>query len=120
MPVAIEPESRLGRAHLFAPFKRLGDIVAGTRVVHTREVSLHGQPAAAENLQAEVERVIQATAANFSSMYQDVANGRRTEISYLLGYACAAAQRHQLHVPHLQHLQQRLLSHLRERGLPLA
>jgi hypothetical protein len=24
--VAIEPESRLGRAHLFAPFKRLGDM----------------------------------------------------------------------------------------------
>ena len=26
LPVAIEPESRLGRAHLFAPFKRLGDM----------------------------------------------------------------------------------------------
>ena len=79
-----------------------------------------GQPAAAENLHEEVQRVISATAANYSSMHQDVAQGRRTEISYLLGYACAAAQRHQLHVPHLQHLQQRLLSHLRERGLPLA
>ncbi|MFN9526974.1 MAG: putative 2-dehydropantoate 2-reductase [Pseudomonadaceae bacterium] len=78
-----------------------------------------GQPAAAENLHEEVQRVISATAANYSSMHQDVAQGRRTEISYLLGYACAAAQRHQLHVPHLQHLQQRLLSHLRERGLPL-
>jgi 2-dehydropantoate 2-reductase len=27
-------------------------------------------------------------------MYQDVANARRTEISYLLGYACQAAARH--------------------------
>jgi hypothetical protein len=48
-----------------------------------------------------VERVIHATAANYSSMYQDVANARRTEISYLLGYACQAAARHQLNLPHL-------------------
>ena len=46
--------------------------------------------------QRSAERVIQATAANYSSMYQDVANQRRTEISYLLGYACQAAARHQL------------------------
>lgn len=77
-----------------------------------------GQPAAADNLQAEVERVIHATAANYSSMYQDVANQRRTEISYLLGHACKVAERHQLHLPHLQQLQQRLVAHLRKRGLP--
>ena len=77
-----------------------------------------GQPAAAQNLQAEVERVIHATAANYSSMHQDVANQRRTEISYLLGYACKVAERHQLHLPHLHQLQQRLVAHLRKRGLP--
>ncbi|MFL1503584.1 MULTISPECIES: putative 2-dehydropantoate 2-reductase [unclassified Pseudomonas] len=76
-----------------------------------------GQPAAAEDLHNEVERVIQATAANYSSMYQDVANARRTEISYLLGYACSAAARHQLVLPHLQQLQSRLIDHLRARGL---
>ncbi|SFO68662.1 2-dehydropantoate 2-reductase [Ectopseudomonas composti] len=78
-----------------------------------------GQPTAAENLHEDVQRVILATAANYSSMHQDVAQGRRTEVTYLLGYACAAAQRHQLHLPHLQHLQQRLLRHLEERGLAL-
>ena len=52
-----------------------------------------GQPAAAENLQSEVERVIQATAANYSSMHQDVTSQRRTEISYLLGYALQSCQR---------------------------
>ena len=78
-----------------------------------------GQPTAAENLHEDVQRVILATAANYSSMHQDVAQGRRTEITYLLGYACAAAQRHQLHLPHLLHLQQRLLRHLEERGLAL-
>lgn len=77
-----------------------------------------GQPAAAEDLQSEVERVIQATAANYSSMYQDVAGARRTEISYLLGYACQAAARHQLSLPHLQQLQARLVRQLSARGLP--
>ncbi|MGZ9705089.1 putative 2-dehydropantoate 2-reductase [Pseudomonas sp. GNP013] len=77
-----------------------------------------GQPAAAQNLHDEVQRVIQATAANFSSMYQDVANRRRTEISYLLGYACRAAARHQLPVPHLQAVQARLVEQLVARGLP--
>ncbi|WP_192562179.1 putative 2-dehydropantoate 2-reductase [Pseudomonas gozinkensis] len=78
-----------------------------------------GQPAAADNLQQEVERVIQATAANFSSMYQDVANKRRTEISYLLGHACKVAERHQLNLPHLKQLQQRLIAHLNSLGLPV-
>ncbi|VVO15692.1 putative 2-dehydropantoate 2-reductase [Pseudomonas fluorescens] len=77
-----------------------------------------GQPAAALDLQHEVERVIQATAANYSSMHQDVTSGRRTEISYLLGHACAVASRHQLNLPHLNQLQQRLIEHLRTRGLP--
>ncbi|WP_219265940.1 putative 2-dehydropantoate 2-reductase [Pseudomonas sp. Xaverov 259] len=76
-----------------------------------------GQPAAAQDLHSEVERVIQATAANYSSMYQDVANNRRTEISYLLGYACQAAARHQLVLPHLQQLQARLVDDLHSRGL---
>lgn len=77
-----------------------------------------GQPTAAENLQQEVERVIQATAANYSSMYQDVSHRRRTEISYLLGHACRAASRHQLNLPHLNQLQQRLVAHLHSLGLP--
>ena len=76
-----------------------------------------GQPAAAKDLHSEVQRVIQATAANYSSMHQDVANHRRTEISYLLGYACQAAARHQLVLPHLQQLQARLVEYLRARGL---
>ncbi|WP_330210745.1 putative 2-dehydropantoate 2-reductase [Pseudomonas sp. AM4(2022)] len=76
-----------------------------------------GQPAAAQDLHSEVQRVIQATAANYSSMYQDVANARRTEISYLLGYACQAAARHQLAVPHLQQVHTRLVAHLLAHGL---
>ncbi|MNG42190.1 2-dehydropantoate 2-reductase [compost metagenome] len=51
-------------------------------------------------------------------MYQDVANRRRTEISYLLGYVCKVASRHQLNLPHLNQLQQRLITHLHSLGLP--
>ncbi|MGV8919620.1 MAG: putative 2-dehydropantoate 2-reductase [Pseudomonas sp.] len=77
-----------------------------------------GQPAAAEDLHNEVERVIHATAANYSSMYQDVAHHRRTEISYLLGHACSVAARHQCPTPYLTQLQTRLVNHLQTRGLP--
>jgi len=77
-----------------------------------------GQPAAALDLQSEVERVIQATAANYSSMHQDVAQGRRTEIGYLLGYACAAAARHHRNLPHLSRLYNRLVAHLMAKSLP--
>jgi 2-dehydropantoate 2-reductase len=76
-----------------------------------------GQPDAANDLHEDVQRVIVATAANYSSMYQDVRHGRRTEVHYLLGHACRAANRHGLAVPHLERLQQRLVDNLRSRGL---
>jgi len=77
-----------------------------------------GHSHAAEDLHDDVLRVIQATALNYSSMHQDVSQGRRTEIAYLLGYACQAAQRHRLHLPHLYALHTQLLAHLDSRGLP--
>ena len=77
-----------------------------------------GQPQAADGLDEEVQRVILATAANYSSMYQDVRAGRRTEVHYLLGHACRAAERHGLHLPQLEHLLQRLVENLRVRNLP--
>ena len=77
-----------------------------------------GQPAAAAGLHEEVERVIAATAANYSSMYQDIAAGRRTEIAYLLGHACREAAHRQLELPQLQALAGRLRAHLAAHGLP--
>jgi len=77
-----------------------------------------GQASAAQGLHEEVMRVIQATAANYSSMYQDVAHGRRTEIAYLLGHALAQAGRHDLQLPRLEALHQRLVAHLVRLGLP--
>ncbi|WDY58913.1 putative 2-dehydropantoate 2-reductase [Pseudomonas sp. PSKL.D1] len=79
-----------------------------------------GQPEAAENLDEEVQRVIVATSANYSSMYQDVRAGRRTEVHYLLGHACRTAERHGVEVPQLEQLHQRLVKNLHARGLPSA
>ncbi|MCQ4296886.1 putative 2-dehydropantoate 2-reductase [Pseudomonas stutzeri] len=76
------------------------------------------QAAAAEDLEREVRRVIEATAANYSSMYQDVRLGRRTEIAYLLGHACRSADSLGLAVPRLHELHRRLREHLSQRGLP--
>jgi 2-dehydropantoate 2-reductase len=76
------------------------------------------QASAATDLHAHVLRIITATAANYSSMQQDVSRRQRTEISYLLGHACVTAQRQNLQLPHLQALQRRLSEHLHARGLP--
>jgi len=77
-----------------------------------------GQPQAAVGLHEEVNRVIEATAANYSSMYQDVVQRRRTEISYLLGYLCIAAARHGCQAPLLNRLREQLIEHLKAKGLP--
>ncbi|WP_371365199.1 putative 2-dehydropantoate 2-reductase [Pseudomonas sp. QL9] len=79
-----------------------------------------GYTLAARELQGEVERVIDATARNFSSMYQDVANGRRTEIAYLLAHACNEGRRRNLAQPRLEAVHLRLRELLRQRGLPEA
>ncbi|MFC3606602.1 putative 2-dehydropantoate 2-reductase [Stutzerimonas tarimensis] len=73
---------------------------------------------AALGLEEEVLRVIQATASNYSSMHQDVSRRQRTEIAYLLGYACTTATRHGLVLPALNDLEAHLRQRLRSLGLP--
>lgn len=77
-----------------------------------------GQHAAAEELESDVWRVVEATAANYSSMHQDVRLGRRTEIAYLLGHACTTADALGVAVPRLHDLHDRLREYLGLRGLP--
>ncbi|MGL5359321.1 MAG: ketopantoate reductase family protein [Shewanella sp.] len=50
-------------------------------------------------LQDRVYRVIELTAGNYSSMHQDLAHGRRSEIAHINGYICERAQAHGLAAP---------------------
>lgn len=68
-------------------------------------------------LQGMVERVMHATAANSSSMRQDLHAGRRTEIDYILGHACRSAHAAGLATPLLDQLHQQLRHHLQQIGL---
>ncbi|UAX00080.1 2-dehydropantoate 2-reductase [Halopseudomonas nanhaiensis] len=81
-------------------------------------LTANGMPDVARRLPRTVQDVIERTAANSSSMRQDVAAGRRTEIDYLLGFACRSACEAGLSLPHLEALYADLLSLLAFRGLP--
>jgi len=56
-----------------------------------------------------VLRVINDTAQNFSSMQQDFAHGRRSEIDAITGYIVQQAALHNISVPHNQALLQQIL-----------
>lgn len=77
-----------------------------------------GHPITTQSLQEELVHVLNATANNYSSMHQDVAHHRRTEVAYLSGYATNTAQSLGLSLPHLQRLHQNLLQYLNQQGLP--
>ncbi len=79
-----------------------------------------GQSAAAQDLQQQVWTVINKTAANSSSMRQDVLNRRRTEISYISGFACAQSLALECYTPVLHALHAQLQDTLRVHGLPTA
>lgn len=70
------------------------------------------------NLFEAVRQIILATADNHCSMLQDVQRRQRTEISYLLGFACARALENALHLPRLDALERRLKQYLQRLGLP--
>jgi 2-dehydropantoate 2-reductase len=72
----------------------------------------------AAKLPDTIAQVIRQTAANSSSMRQDLQAGRRTEIDYILGHACRTAARHGIEVPAMQRLYAALKTHLAMHGLP--
>ncbi len=114
---AINPLTVLHDCRNGGLLERFGEVQAITRELAQLLVA-SDQHAAAEGLEDEVLRVIRATANNFSSMHQDVSRGRRTEIRYLLGYACRRAAIQCLELPRLQDLHARLQAELTRRGLP--
>lgn len=76
------------------------------------------QAAAAQALHQQVWTVIEKTAANSSSMRQDVLNQRRTEIRYISGFACAQSLALECHTPTLHTLHAQLKDALHAHGLP--
>ncbi len=58
-----------------------------------------GYPISSAELYRQVQAVIAATAANRSSMLQDIVAGRPTEIDYITGYLVAQARRYGIAVP---------------------
>lgn len=77
-----------------------------------------GQSAAAQDLHQHVWTVIEKTAANSSSMRQDVLNKRRTEISYISGFACSQSLALECYTPALHALHAQLQDALKTHGLP--
>ncbi|WP_308160217.1 ketopantoate reductase family protein [Arsukibacterium indicum] len=69
-----------------------------------------GYPMQPASTLTEVYRVIAATAGNFSSMQQDVAAGRQTEINAISGYICQQAAQLQLAVPANQNMLSQILA----------
>lgn len=78
-----------------------------------------GTPVSLDILRTQLDRIIHQTAANSSSMRQDVHAGRRTEIKYILGYALRCADRLALPLPALHRLEDELQTYLATHGLPI-
>lgn len=76
------------------------------------------QSSAAQGLHQQVWQVIEKTAANSSSMRQDVTHLRRTEISYMTGFACAQSIALECLTPALHALHAQLQHALITQGLP--
>ncbi|NOJ16538.1 2-dehydropantoate 2-reductase [Vibrio jasicida] len=61
-----------------------------------------------DSLHTTIMQVVNATAANYSSMRQDVFHQRRTEIDFITGYLLKAAEKHHISTPENAKLYQRI------------
>lgn len=68
-----------------------------------------GQDVSIEAIEQRVALVIKQTADNYSSMQQDFAKGRRSELDYITGFVLKQAEQHQLQLPAHQAIYQLLL-----------
>ncbi|RVU37208.1 2-dehydropantoate 2-reductase [Rheinheimera riviphila] len=71
-----------------------------------------GQQFSLDELQQLIEKVQQTTAQNLSSMQQDVANQRRTELNAITGFLLQQAAAHQIQLPAHLALYQQLTARL--------
>ncbi|MCU8054976.1 2-dehydropantoate 2-reductase [Shewanella sp. SM34] len=75
------------------------DMIKGILDELVTVATLEGVPLDKQLLHNRVYQVIRLTARNFSSMHQDIAHQRRTEIDQINGYICERAQAHGLSAP---------------------
>jgi 2-dehydropantoate 2-reductase len=68
-----------------------------------------GQDFSFEAIKQRVDAVIRQTADNYSSMQQDFAKGRRSELDYITGFLLKQAEQYQLQLPAHQAIYQLLL-----------
>ncbi len=71
-------------------------------------LNAEGIPCQRAELTQTVNEVIQATASNHSSMQQDIAHQRRSEIDFISGYLIERAAVHGINTPVNQHLYQQI------------
>jgi len=69
-----------------------------------------GQIFTSKQLAQQIAQVIAATAENYSSMLQDVKNGRQLEAAYISGYLLEQGVKHQLNLPTIRQINQTLNS----------
>lgn len=75
------------------------DMIKGILDELVTVATLEGVPLDKQLLHDRVYQVIRLTAGNFSSMHQDIAHQRRTEINQINGYICERARAHGLSAP---------------------
>ncbi|OGO76361.1 MAG: hypothetical protein A2203_15675 [Chromatiales bacterium RIFOXYA1_FULL_46_5] len=67
-----------------------------------------GQDFSTDSIQSRVAQVITQTSENYSSMQQDYAKGRRSELDYITGFLLRQAEQYQLQLPAHQAIYQLL------------
>ena len=96
----INPVTALSRVRNGALGEEPPSEIARTAAVETARVArAEGVELADETVRSRVDTVVDATARNHSSMYQDVLSGRRTEIEAINGAVLERAEAHKIDVP---------------------
>mgnify|MGYP000660471086 CR=1 FL=1 len=62
------------------------------------------------DIYAKIETVMRQTADNYSSMYQDISQGRATELDGIVGYLLNKAVQHGIEMPETEHLYRTVLA----------
>lgn len=91
--------------------KRFSEVLSSIIKELSKVMLAEGITCSLDGLETSVNKVIQATAKNNSSMKQDVFYQRKTEIDFITGHLIKTARKHQIEVP----VNQKLFDQVKER-----